>query len=107
MFFLVIFAQDPPSGYYQCYGCKGAVKSDPCWDGNNLNNVNVEKCLIGCFIQTRIGTENENKFDEIERGCVENGPKPDQQGEYSGCAKNHTTVSCQKLFEIQCLKPYR
>jgi len=63
---------------------------------NLLNNgVNEEKCLIGCFIQTRTGTENGNKFDEIERGCVENGPEPDQQGDYSRCDKNHIKVSWQ------------
>ena len=103
MFFLVIFAQDAPRPtpkIDKCYACKGAVKSDPCWDGKNMTNVNVEKCENGCFIQTKIGTENGNKFDEIERGCVENGPKPDQQGYSWECNVNDRTVRCQIIYLI-------
>ena len=78
-----VFGQDPPPGYYQCYGCTGAVKSDPCWDGSDLNNVDIEKCEKGCFIETQVGNTDGNDFDKIERGCIEKGP-------------GHWSVGCNK-----------
>ena len=68
------------------------IKSDNCWDGNDMNNIGEQNCDLGCMIKTRVGYENDNEFDEIERGCI----TPSKS--VVGCSHNKTQVTYTLFF---------